>query len=258
MPYSGDDMPDTNQKPTSVLERAAWPIAAVLIVAILTAAGLYLAVRLSEIPREALQRSQEVIREIKDVASAFRTGTINVRFASYATSLSGSNYLQFATLRQTEVFTLADRATIFWGTVELPDVIVSATAPVEYTAYLDLDERWEFQIDRDRVTVIAPAIRFNKPSIDASEIRYQVSQDSLLRDEEAVLEALKTGLTEMSIRRGRDHLPKVRELGRKKTADFVSNWLGETFVDGRDFEVEVHFADELPVSPSVTTTDQAD
>jgi hypothetical protein len=251
-------MADTQQKPTSVLERAAWPIAAVLIVAILTAAGLYLAVRLSEVPREALQRAQEVIREIKDVASAFRAGTINVSFASYATSLTGSNYLQFATLRQTEVFTLSDHATIFWGTVELPDVIVSATAPVEYTAYLDLDERWEFQIDRDKITVIAPEIRFNKPSIDASEIRYQVRQDSLLRDEEAVLDALKTGLTEMSILRARDHLPEVRKMGRQKTADFVTNWLGEAFSDGHDFEVEVHFADELPISPSATTGDKAD
>jgi hypothetical protein len=251
-------MPESDQKPAPVLERAAWPIAAVLIVGMLTAAGLYLALKLSEIPRDALQRSQEVIRELKDVASAFRTGTINVGFASYATSTSGSNYLQFATLRQTEVFTLEDRATVFWGAVELPEVVVSATAPVDYTAYLDLNERWEFHIDQATITVIAPKIRFNKPAIDASQIRYEIRQDSLLRNENAVLDVLKKGLTEMSIRRAQEHLPVVKEIGRRETAVFVSNWLGQSFTDGHDFEVEVHFADELPITPDVTVGDRAD
>ncbi len=245
-------MPEPRQKRKSALEYSAWPIAAVLIVGILTGAGLYLTVRLSEVPRDALQHSKDLVRGLRDVASAFRTGSMEVVFTSYAASTRGSQYLQFATLEQTEVFTLTDRATIFWGTVELPDVIVSATAPVEYTAYLDLDDRWDFRIDQNRITVIAPPIRFNKPSIDASEIRYEVRQDSLLRDEDAVLEALRIGLTEMSIRRARDHIADVRELGRLQTEKFVSNWLVQSFTDGSEYEVEVFFADEAELPSGFT------
>ena len=228
----------------SVLDRAAWPIAAVLIVAILTAAGLYITLRLLEIPRKALEVSDELIEDLKDVASAFRTGRITTRFTGYASSLSGSNFLQFATLERTEIFTLEDRSSIFWGAVELPEVVVSATAPIEYTAYLDLNETWEFLIEQQVITVIAPKIRFNKPNIDASEIRYEIRQDSLLRDEEAVLQSLKSGLTEMSVRRAQDHLPAIRELGRQQTKQFVSTWLAQGFSDGEIYEVEVFFVDE--------------
>jgi hypothetical protein len=177
---------------------------------------------------------------------------MEVVFTSYAASTRGSQYLQFATLEQTEVFTLTDRATIFWGTVELPDVIVSATAPVEYTAYLDFEDRWDFRLEQNRILVIAPPIRFNKPSIDASQIHYEVRQDSLLRDEGAVLEALRIGLTEMSIRRAWDHIADVREIGRLQTEQFVSNWLVQAFADGTEYEVEVRFADETELPASFT------
>ena len=163
-------MPTTSQQPSTRLERVAWPIAAVLIVAILTGSGLFLAVRLSEIPRSALQRGRELLRQVQDVATAFRNGTVEISFESFAASIEGSNYLQFATLEQVEVFKLTDRATVFWGAVELPDVVVSATAPVEYTAYLDLNAKWEFRIEGDRIEVTAPPIQFNKPAIAVSRI----------------------------------------------------------------------------------------
>ena len=232
-------------KKGSLLDRAAWPIATVLIVAILTAAGLYITLRLSDIPRQAMEASDDLIENLKDVASAFRTGRITTRFTGYASSVSGSNFLQFATLERTETFTLEDRSSIFWGAVELPDVVVSATAPIEYTAYLDLNESWEFLIEQLTITVIAPKIRFNKPNIDASEIHYEIRQDSLLRDEEAVLQALKSGLTEMSVQRSQDHVPDVREVGRQQTKQFVSNWLVQSFSDGGVFDVEVLFVDEI-------------
>lgn len=237
-------MKENRQSTTSPNGRSLWPIATVLIVAILTGAGLFLAVRLSQVPREALRGSQELLRDLQDVASAFRSGTIEVSFESFTRSLEGSNRLQFATLEQTETFKLTDRATVFWGAVDLPDVVVSATAPVEYTAYLDLDDRWDFQITEDRVVVTAPPIQFNKPAIDVSRIRYVVEQESWLRDEETVVEALRTGLTEMSAERIRDHLPMVREIGREESARFVSNWLVQSFSDGTEYEVVVRFQDE--------------
>ncbi|MEJ2086707.1 MAG: hypothetical protein P8Y44_13725 [Acidobacteriota bacterium] len=215
-----------------------------MIVGMLTAAGLYLTLQLSQAPRRALERSRDLMRDIREVATAFRSSSIETQFTSFASTLEGTSYLQFATLEQVEEFTLTDRASIFWGTVELPEVVVSATAPVVYTAYLDLDARWDFVLEGRTISVTAPEIRFNKPAIDASEIRYEIRRDSLLRDEDAALQMLKQALTEMSRRRATELLPQVREIGRRKTEQFVTNWLVQTFDDGGEYEVQVRFADE--------------
>lgn len=247
----------TDRRFESTGNRSAWPMATVLIVTILTAAGLYVTLKLSAVPRDAIEKSRELVRELQDVARAFKTGTVETSFFSFATSIEESSYLQFATLERTEVFTLTDRSSVFWGTVGLPDVVVSATAPVTYTAYLDFDDRWEFTIEGSTITVVAPRIRFNKPSIDASRIRYEIQQDSLLRDEDAALHALKSALTEMSIRRAEQLRPEVRETGRARTERFVENWLAHSFADGDDFRVRVRFADE-PVPPTTDSLGTGD
>ena len=234
----------TGRRFESARDRSAWPIATVLIVTILTAAGLYVTLKLSAVPRDTLEQSRELVRDLQEVARSFKTGTVETSFFSFASAIEESSYLQFATLERTEVFTLTDRSSVFWGTVELPDVVVSATAPVTYTAYLDFDDSWEFTIEGSTINVVAPRIRFNKPAIDASRIRYEIQQDSLLRDEEAALQALKTALTEMSIRRAERLRPEVRETGRATTEQFVENWLVHSFADGGDFRVRVRFADE--------------
>lgn len=225
----------------------AWAVAVTVIavVTILVGASLYVFRSVRELPAEAARGTLKAIEEIKQVAAAFRQGTIRTEFASYATTLTGSNYLQFATLRQTEVFTRTDKGSVLWGSLELPEVVVSATAPVVYTAYLDLNEEWHFNLAGQTLEVLPPPVRFNLPAIDASEIRYEIRQGSLLRDEGESLEELKRGLTQMSIRRSRDHLPLIRETGRRKTREFIENWLVQSFGDGHDYRVRVVFADEF-------------
>jgi hypothetical protein len=224
----------------------AWAVALTVIsvVSILTAAGVYVFRTVVQLPVEAARGTLQVIDDLKQVAASFRQGTIRTEFASYAASVTGSNYLQFATLRLTEVFTRTDRSSLLWGSLELPDVVVSATAPVEYTAYLDLNEEWQFDLSGRTLEVTAPPIHFNLPAINASQIHYEVRQGSLLRDEEEALEKLKEGLTQASIRRSRDHLPLVLETGRRKTEEFVENWLVQSFGDGGEYRVRVIFADE--------------
>jgi hypothetical protein len=224
----------------------AWAVAVTVIavVTILVGAGLYVFRSVRELPADAAKGTLKAIEQVKQVAAAFRRGTIRTEFASYATTVTGSNYLQFATLRQTEVFTRTDKSSVLWGSLELPEVVVSATAPVVYTAYLDLNAEWHFNLTGQTLEVLAPPIRFNLPAINASEIHYEIRQGSLLRDEEDSLEELKRGLTQMSIRRSRDHLPLIKETGRRKTQEFIENWLVQSFGDGRDYRVQVVFADE--------------
>ena len=223
----------------------AWPLAIVLVVTILTGSVLYVFVSLRDAPGRAVDKGREVLRDLADVAGAFRQQTVETRFISYATGVTGGQRFQFATLEQTEVFRRRDRSAVMWGYLELPEVVVEVTAPVTYTYYLDLDAPWRMTLEDETIRVVAPPIEFNPPAVDVSEIEYTVRQGSLLRDEEAATANLKRTLTELTRLRARDHVALIRELGRRETEKFVATWLGQAFGDGGDYRVEVVFADEL-------------
>jgi hypothetical protein len=200
--------------------------------------------RVQRLPGELLEGGRSVAAELRSVAAAFKTGTITTSFVSYATEMSGGQKLQFATLKEMELFERTDRAQILWGQLELPEVVVRAEAPVEYTYYLDLEEPWDFRIDGQTVLVQAPAIRFNTPAIDVSRIRYEIKSGSLFRDEALALESLRRGLTGLASRRAAENLPVVRELGRKETSEFVRTWLISRYHDAASYRIEVVFPDE--------------
>lgn len=225
---------------------AAWPVAfsLVMITAMLIGAGLYVFQSLRDVPGDAVDKGRELLQDLRSVAEAFRQGTIETRFTSFATTVSGSSYLQFANLRQTEVYTRTDEATVLWGQLELPEVVVSATVPVEYTYYLDLKERWNFRLEGRTLTVETPEIRFNRPAIDVSGLRYEIRQASLLRDEEQAIEQLRKGLSRLSLARAAEHVELVREVGRRETEEFVANWLARSFGDGDEYILRVVFPDE--------------
>jgi hypothetical protein len=225
----------------------AWPLAITVlgVAAMLVVAAVYLLKRASDVPREVAEQGRRALQDLRSIAEAFRTGTVVTSFTSYATEVSGSAYLQFATLKQVEVFERKDTATVLWGRLALPDVVVVARAPVTYTYYLDLNERWTFRLEGATVLATAPPIQFNEPAIDASAIRFEVREGSVLRDEGLALEGLKAGLTEMARIRARQNLPLVREVGRRKTEEFVERWLSG-FRDGRSYRARVVFSDEAP------------
>lgn len=225
--------------------RRPFALAAVAIVAILTAAGVYVFRSLLRAPAELAEQTRGMAEEARRVAAAFRTGTLVTRFASEATRLNGAARLQFAELLQSETFERTDTGALFWGQLQLPDVIVEARAPVTYTYYVDLEKPWAFRRLTDGVLeTSAPAIEFNAPAVDPSSIRYVVRKGSVLRDEAAVLERLQQGLTELSRERARQHVALVRDTGRVKIAEFVERWLRERFEDGGGYRVRVSFADE--------------
>ena len=83
----------------------------------------------------------DVIDSGRSLIEVFKSGTVTTRFISYAADMSGSNYLQFANLKQVELFERTDSVTVLWGQFALPDVGVRAKAPIEYTYYLNLNDR---------------------------------------------------------------------------------------------------------------------
>jgi hypothetical protein len=227
----------------------AWPAAWSFTVLVVFASGLYVFKSCRDMPGEAFEKAGKVVEQVgqkaQQVAAAFRQGTITTTFTSYATTLSGSQYFQFATLTQVETFTRKDESSMAFGYIPLPEVIVEATAPVTYTYYLDLNARWDFHCQDGVIWVTAPDIKFNKPAVDPSRITYEVKKNSLIRNTTEAMENLKSSIAWLSYKKAQSNIDLVRETGRSQTEGFVRNWLAKSFTDGKNYPVKVQFRNEI-------------
>ncbi len=229
----------------------ALALAVVALVAIVVAGGLYVFHSVRTLPGDVLEGGRAALRDLREVAAAFRSGTVTTTFRGYATQIAGTSRLQFAELRQEESFERRDSEAVLWGTFALPDVVVEARAPVTYTYYLDLDKEWRFRLEGRDVLVVVPPVEWNPPAADVSALRFEVREGSVLRDEQVVLDRLRGELTPLLAHRARQHVPLVREAGRRKVEAFVETWLVQRFADGRGYRARVVFADEPPaVTPA--------
>jgi hypothetical protein len=222
----------------------ALALAAVAVVAIGVAGAVYVFHSVRSLPVDVIEGGRKALGELREVAAAFRMGTVTTVFHGYATEVSGTTRLQFAELRQEERFERRDTEAVLWGALALPDVVVEARAPVTYTYFLDLDKEWRFRLEGRDVLVVVPPVEWNRPAVDASALRFEVREGSVLRDEQVVLDRLRSELTPLLERRAREHVPLVREAGRRKVEAFVETWLVQRFADGRDYRARVVFGDE--------------
>jgi hypothetical protein len=248
-------MPESPIVTNSAPAKNPWPRVVIIlgILAILVGSGVWVANRLMGVPGATFDKTREVVREIggqvATVARAFREGTLRQEFVSQATTLTGTKRLQVATLNQSESFQRSEGNNLAWGMIPLPKVVVQAQAPVEYTYYLDLEGTWEFRQEDHTITVLAPPINANTPALDVSALTFYTLEGSVWRDETAVRERLRDGLTGALAKRARDNEKLVREVGRKKVTEFVEQWLSEKFGDAKEYKVKVVFPDEVPATP---------
>lgn len=220
-----------------------------LVLAILVAASILVG-RVARMPREMAGAIPHGLREtaaavsdgLARLAAAVRSRQVTTTFASTATELRGTRRLQVAELSQVEVVERRD-ATKVLG-IPLPDVVVSATAPVTYVYVLDLDGRWDFDLAERTVHVLAPPLSWNEPAVDVSRLELVKTERSLLRDEDRVLEELRRSLTAAFRQRARRNAALVRETARRETEEFVRAWLLRAYGVPEDVRVVVRFRDE--------------
>jgi hypothetical protein len=213
--------------------------------------GLYLTDRVAELPGQA---TAEARRALQEIAAAFKTGRITVEFKDYVTEVRGVNRLQVAQLQSVDSFSRTDSTAIFWDALQLPDVRVRMEMPVEYSYYLDLNEPWTFawREAEQAIVVDAPALRCATPAVDLAGMRVEVLEGSVLRDEAAVQERLKSQMPELLRRAAEQKIPLVRETARRQTRLFVENWFVKVrFQDApvKPHVLDVAFADETAAPP---------
>ncbi len=262
MAESNPDKPDTTPAPPSAEPpRADWAKSTMwmVIVLIVTLNGFLLIRSCSKVPGDTIDKTGRLIEKagqaLSDVASAFNQGRVTTEFISYATTVTPTRRLQFATLKQKEIFTRREESSTAFGYVPLPEVIVEARAPIEFTYYLDLNAPWRVVLEDQTIYVLGPGIQFNTPAIDVSGIQYEVKKDRMFSKTAAALDGLRQSMTIMAKDRARENIPLVREIGRKETTEFFEQWLAKSFTDGRKYPVKVFFPDEkLPLSLSRGST----
>ncbi|PWU17319.1 MAG: hypothetical protein C5B50_11560 [Verrucomicrobia bacterium] len=232
--------------------RSAWavPVTCMVIVLILVLGALYVFKSCRDLPGDTLTKAAKLASQagetLERVAAAFKQGTITTTFTSYATTLKGSQFLQIATVSQDEIFTQTNESSLAYGYIPLPDLIIEARAPVAYTYYLDLNDNWEFTIQDGVIYVLAPDIKYNRPSVDVSRLTYEVKKDSHFRSTSKAMQDLKDSITWMTLQKAKANIGLARETGRKQTEEFVQNWLSKQFADGKNYPVKVRFRSEPP------------
>jgi hypothetical protein len=242
------DEPEQTSAPPVAKGPMNWPKATLwmmIVFVIALNAALFLKT-CRDLPGDVVDKTGKVIEKtgtaLATVAAAFNRGTITTSFVSTATTLSNHQHLQFATLKQTEIFTHTEEKSTAFGYVPLPDVVVEARAPVEYTYYVDLKAPWELKLVGNVVHVTAPPIRANKPAVDASAISYEVKKGYLKSDE--ALDNLKRSITSLVTLRAKENIPLIRESGRREISEFVENWMARSFMDSTNYYVKVYFPGE--------------
>jgi len=243
--FGMDAPPQSPPQPTPQQTWARTTLWIVVVLAVAVNAVIFLKT-CATIPGKTLDKAGQLVDKtgnaLSNIAAAFNQGTITTVFLSYATTISNQQRLQVATLKQTEVFTRTNQLSTGFGYIPLPDVVVEARAPVEYTYYLDFNAAWRFVLQDGVILVTAPPLRFNKPAVDASALSYEVRKGYFKTAE--AQEDLKRSVTSLVAIRARENVPLVRENARKQTAEFVENWLMKSFTDAKGHPVKVYFADE--------------
>jgi hypothetical protein len=225
------------------------------VVLILVAGAVYCVKRVAETPErlgdKVIQGLDKVIQgagkggeALAKVVAAFNQGTVSNSFWSYATGISKQAFLQFATLKEMEVFTRSQAYSTAFGYLPLPKVVVEARAPVQYTYYLDLNAPWRFVLESNLVYVFTPPIRCNQPAVDVSAMTFEIREGFLNYKHSEVRDKLKGEITGLLAARARENIPLVRETVRRQAEQFVARWLAQSFTDGKEHAVKVFFPGE--------------
>ena len=122
---------------------------------------------------------------------------------------------------------------------------------MEYTYYLDLEDQWQFELVNNVVFVRAPNIRFNRPAVDVSQIKYEIKKGSILRNSQSAMDQLRKGISDLVVQKAQDNTALVKELGRKKTEDFIRTWMGGAFPQTGPLVVKVMFEGEETGTPNI-------
>ena len=176
--------------------------------------------------------------------------SINTTFSEYITSIkaTGSGKLEVATHESMAVFSRTHEKTYVWGAIPGGITSVEIKVPVTYRYHIQLDDPWRIEINGNKCTVYAPAIRPSlPPAIHTDKMQKRLDESWIRFDGRKLLDELEMGITPELNKRAQRNISLIKEPSRKVVATFIKNWLlQEERWSDRFHWVEVIFAGEEP------------
>ncbi len=186
--------------------------------------------------------SWSAFKYIKFRNNSFSNESAQTRFMSFATQIAPLRRIELAKVSQLEVFERKSEAHLFWSKLKLPDVVVSATVPVEYRYTVGLEDAWQIRSFDQEIEIVAPALTPSTPAADISQLRFDVKEGSVFRNEQKVSEALQSELTALLEKRAIDNRDLIIETARKELDDLAQAWLKKENAQAK--KIKVRFANE--------------
>jgi len=232
-----------------------WPIVAVVVAALVTAAYFWTLERFVRAGEAAARVPGEVVAGLERAARSFLTGDVTTRFLSSIPEVTTpkAGNLELATATVVETIERTEERRAFWELVPLGSTTVGVRVPVVYRYHVPMAGEWRATVEGDRLRVEAPALRPSlPPAIRTDRMERRAEADWLRFDAEARLAELERQLVPIVVARARDprHLELVREPARRALAEFASGWLvreGDAAESIRS--IVVRFADEPADAP---------
>lgn len=168
--------------------------------------------------------------------------TVETSLKTHLFEMSGSKKMVLATLKHYEIFEKKSEMTLFNNRLKLPDIIVRASMPVEYNYFVEFDQRWDITTSENSMTVIAPGLQALRPSVNISEIEFEVKKGSFFRRDSLVSEELRQELDTLLGESAQGHLPSIREVARLELKELIELW---SIKSESNLEIKVFFADEV-------------
>jgi len=245
------DQSTPSSRPALVAWR--WPIV-VVVIAVLSLLGFHAACR---VVRDGGLAAVSALGDAANFGEGFRTGRITTTFISSLPRIApdGGTKLELVAIESVETLTRTDDRRIFFDMVPLGATVSEIRVPVTYRYHLRLDDPWQLEVHEQTCIVHAPPIRATlPPAIDTAGLERHSSRGWLRFDSDEQMAELEVNLTELLGRRAADpdSIDLVRETCRRRTAEFVQNWLlaEDHWRADRFRSVTVIFADEAPEDPS--------
>lgn len=198
-----------------------------------------------------VEGGETVVDGLGGIAERFHSGHITTTFVAAIPRLAhgDSLSLEVAVFEASETFTRSSERRALFDLLPLGTTVTEIRVPVTYRYHLRLDDPWQLRV-RDRAClVVAPPIRPTlPPAIHTDRLEKRIDSGWLRFDDDTQMAELEASITPaVSARAGNPaHLDLVREICRRRVAEFVRAWLlaEDHWREDRFTAVEVRFADE--------------
>lgn len=179
----------------------------------------------------------------ESVTDFLRSNEGKTAFVSSLQNLQGSSKLSLAEVSTIESFKRESSPRLF-SLFELPAVAVLATIPITYDFYVDLEETWDAQLVKEKILITAPQLKMRQPTVDISQVKFDILKSHILRDEQKVQEELRLELTTLLTEKGIQQREKAVLTAKRSFQKIVSVFLQTHFQTEKIPPVEVLFQGE--------------